>query len=140
MSNAEAPKRQTLKETIGERWFDGDAKTIRVETWRFLSKVVSLAVLWVGSKTYQRQFGRILTSKECSRRNILLVGLAIGWLNTDKKTCRWHCIFPRHSFRSGIGKLQVCKHSSNWMVTIQLAEGLMKHFLSEQKGKAWSLL
>ena len=44
-----------LKETRGERWFDSDwkAKTIRMETWRFMSEVVSLAVLWVDSKTYR---------------------------------------------------------------------------------------
>ena len=46
--------------------------------------------------------------------------------------CRWHSVFPRHSFRSGIGKL----HSSNRIVTVQFAEGLMKYFLSWQKGKA----
>ena len=32
-------------------------------------------------------------------------------------------------------KLQVCKHSPNGIVTDHFAEGLMKHFLSEQKGK-----
>ena len=27
-----------------------------------------------------------------------------------------YCVFPRHSFRPEVGKLQVCKHSSNQMV------------------------
>ena len=104
-----------LKETRGERWFDGDwnAKTIRMETWRFMSKVVSLAVLWVDSKTIPRQFGQILTYKERNRRNILPVELAGRLLQkteereVDCASCRRHCVFPRHSFRSGIGKLQV---------------------------------
>ena len=49
----------------------------------------------------------------------------------------WHAIDTafRHSFQSGIGKLQVCKHSCNRMVTVQFAEGMMEHFLSEHKGK-----
>ena len=69
----------------------------------------------------------------------------IGWPDTYKKAqaekdvdcvaCRFHCVFPSHSFRSGIGKLQVCKHSSNRIVTGQFAEGLMENFLSEQKGE-----
>ena len=44
-----------LKENRGERSFDGDcnAKAIRMEMWRFMSKAVSLAVLWVDNKTYQ---------------------------------------------------------------------------------------
>ena len=46
---------ELLKETRGERWFDGDwtAKTIHVETQQFTSEVISLAVLWMDSKTYQ---------------------------------------------------------------------------------------
>ena len=44
-------------------------------------------------------------------------------------------IFPRHSFRSGIGKLHVCKHSSNRMVIVQSTIGLIQHFLREQKKK-----
>ena len=44
-----------LNETKGERWFDSgwNAKTIRMKTWRFMSEVVSLAFLWVFSKTYR---------------------------------------------------------------------------------------
>ena len=44
-----------LKETRGERWFDGDwtTKTIHVETGQFMSEIISLAILWVDSKTYQ---------------------------------------------------------------------------------------
>ena len=84
-----------LKETRGERWFDGDysVKTIRMETWRFMSKfTVSLAVQWVDKCIQQdlpRQFGRILTSKECNRHNILPVELAGSTLikNTGNR-CR----------------------------------------------------
>ena len=50
----------------------------------------------------------------------------------------WHAVdtvFNRHFFPSGIGKLPVCKHNSNRMVTVQFAEGLMEHFCSEQKRK-----
>ena len=51
----------------------------------------------------------------------------------------WHAVdtayFPGIPFRSGIGKLQVCKHSSHPMVTVQFVEDLMEYFLSEQKGK-----
>ena len=44
-------------------------------------------------------------------------------------------MFARHSFRPGIGKLQVCKGSFNRMIIVKSAEGLMEHFLSEQKEK-----
>ena len=36
---------------------------------------------------------------------------------------------------SEIGKLQVCKHSSNRMVIAQSAESLMQRFLNERKEK-----
>ena len=57
LSTVEAPRMvgsgKLLKETRGERWFDGDcnAETIRMETWQFMRKVVSLAILWVDNKT-----------------------------------------------------------------------------------------
>ena len=38
------------------RWLERQLKTIRIETWRLMSEVVSLAVLWVDSKTYQGNF------------------------------------------------------------------------------------
>ena len=49
-----------LKETRGERWFDGDwtAKTIHMVTRQFMSEVVSLAILWVDSKTYRGNLGK----------------------------------------------------------------------------------
>ena len=46
-----------------------------METWRFMSEVVSLAVLWVDFKTYRGNLGRVLTSKERNRCNILPVEL-----------------------------------------------------------------
>ncbi len=42
-------------------------------------------------------------------------------------------VLPRHSLRSPITKLQVCKHCSNRMVIAQSAERLMRSFLSERK-------
>ena len=42
-------------------------------------------------------------------------------------------VLPRHSFRSPIRKLQVCKHCSNRMVIAQSAERLMRIFLGERK-------
>ena len=82
-----------------------------------------------------------MTSEECNRRNILLVELAGSTFKkagNKGRLCgmRLTHVFPRSSFWSGIGKLQVCKHSSNRMVSVQFGEGFVEHFLSEQKEKA----
>ena len=81
----------------------------------------------------QRQFGRILTSKEHNRCNILPVELDGSTL--IKNTGNRHYVFPRRSFRTGIGKLQVCKHNTNWMVIAQSADSFIENFCSARKGK-----
>ena len=50
---------ELLKETRGERKFHDDlgAELDRNETWRPMSEVVSLAVLWLDSRTYQGKLG-----------------------------------------------------------------------------------
>ena len=48
-------------------------------------------------------------------------------------------VLPRHSFWSGIRKLQVYKRSSNRVVIVESAERLMGVFLGEQKGKGLKL-
>ena len=66
-----------LNEFRGKRKFhsDWDAKSVRVESWWLTIEVVSLAVLWMDSRTYHtRRFGRDLTCKEQDGYNILPVG------------------------------------------------------------------
>ena len=46
-----------------------------METWQFMSEVVSLADSVCGFQDLPRQFGQILTSKELNRCNILPVEL-----------------------------------------------------------------
>ena len=89
----------------------------------------------------KRQFGRILTSKECNRRNILPVELAGSSVikNTGNRgrlcgmpwTLRISQAFLSVRNRKITG-LQAC---CNRMVTVQFAEGLLEHFLSEQKSR-----
>ena len=132
-----------LKKARGERWFEGDcnAKTVCMGTWQFISEVISLAVLWVDSKSYQGKLDEIWLLKNAvgaifcrqtwlARHLQNTHGLGVGCV-----ACRWSCEFPRHSFRSGIGKLQICKHSSNRMVIVQSVDGLMANFLTERKRK-----
>ena len=46
-----------------------------METWRLMSEVASLAVLWANFKTYRGNLKEFLTSKEHNPRNILSVEL-----------------------------------------------------------------
>ena len=52
-------KSEPRKETRGERRFHDDfgAKSDRNEAWRPMIEVVSLAVLWLDSRTYQGKLG-----------------------------------------------------------------------------------
>ena len=56
--------------------------------------------------------------------------------STHKKCMKFAeiAVLPRHSFRSPIRKLQVCKHFSNRMIIAQSAERLMRIFLGERRG------
>ena len=50
---------EPLKETRGERRFhdDLDVESDQNEVWRPMSEVISLAVLWLDSRTYQGKLG-----------------------------------------------------------------------------------
>ena len=50
---------ELLKEARGERQFHDDlgVESDRNEAWRPMSEVVSLAVLWLDSRTYQGKLG-----------------------------------------------------------------------------------
>ena len=78
-----------LKESRGERWFhsDWDAKSVRIESWRLTSEVVSLAVLWVDSRDLPRQFGRDLTCKENDVCDILPVDYWIKMAGPSFRRC-----------------------------------------------------
>ena len=70
----------------------------------------------------------------------LPVELVCSTLKKKTQGGRLSCIMltlriSQHIFQSGKGKLQVCKHRSIRMVTVQSVEGLMEYFLGEQKRK-----
>ena len=113
-----------LKETRGERWFNGDctAKTIHLETRTPVGFLSGRSV--GGFQDLPRQFGQVLTSKERNQCNILPVKL-YGGSYIGCVACCQSCEFPRHSFRSGIGS----PFKDWWQI-----------FLVNGKVKAWRLL
>ena len=62
---------EPLKETRGERRFYDDlgAKSDRNEAWRPMSEVVSLAVPWLDSRTYQGKLGEFSLVKNAIGAN-----------------------------------------------------------------------
>ena len=63
---------EPLKETRGERQFhdDLDADSDGNEAWRLMSEVVSLAVLWLDSRTYQGKLGKFSLVKNVMGANV----------------------------------------------------------------------
>ena len=63
---------EPLKETRGERRFCDDlgAESDRNEAWRPMSEVVSLAVLWLDSRTYQGKLGEFSLVKNAIGANV----------------------------------------------------------------------
>ena len=57
-----------------------ERQTIRMETWRFMSEVVSLAVLWVDSKTYRGNLDEFWLLKNAQSAQYFAG--RIGWLDT----------------------------------------------------------
>ena len=67
---------EPLKETRGQRRFHDDlgAESDRNEAWRPMSEVVSLAVLWLDSRSYQSELGEFSLVKDAVGANFCQQG------------------------------------------------------------------
>ena len=92
---------EPLKETRDERRFYDDlgAESNRNEAWRPMSEVVSLAVLWLDSRTYQGKLERFHLQR---MQSVQIFASRTGWLDTSKIYMK---LQPGEFYAAGMDKL-----------------------------------